>query len=311
MSVLKTKFCEGLSDISDSYAAFIIDQWGVLHDGEKPYEGVIDCLENLMSRKKQVIILSNSGKRAEENKERMRKLGIGPNLYTDIVTSGEITWQGLNQQEDGVFKGIGHKCFLMSRGGDKSIVKDLDLEIVDDIEEAEFLLISGTEAPERTLVDYYEPILKKAIRKRLKAICANPDSRALMGSGYVMGPGMIARRYQDFGGVVHYIGKPHSPIFQHCIKMLQDRGVYPGQTVMIGDTMAHDIIGAAAVNIDTCLVKSGIHHGSFKKCENPGDVDRVLNILTLQYHNIRPHYLVDVMQWGKPLPDRKHKKRAK
>ncbi len=310
MSVLKTKFCEGISDISDSYAAFVIDQWGVLHNGEEPYEGVIDCLKHLKERKKQIIILSNSGKRAEENKERLKSLGIGPSLYTDIVTSGEITWQGLHDQKDGVFKDIGHKCFLMSRGGDRSIIAGLDIEVVDDIQDADFLMISGTDAPEKTLVDYYEPILKAAIRRRLKAVCANPDSRALIGDGYVMGPGMIARRYQDFGGVVHYIGKPHAPIFQHCIKMLQERDIYPGQTVLIGDTMAHDIIGAAAVNIDTCLVKTGLHHGSFAKCTNPTEVDHALNILTLQYHNIRPNYLVDVMKWGKALPDRKHKKRS-
>jgi HAD superfamily hydrolase (TIGR01459 family) len=307
----KTKFCAGISDISDSYFAFIIDQWGVLHDGEKPYEGVVDCLKELKNRKKHVIILSNSGKRAEENKERLKKLGIGPSLYTDLVTSGEMTWQGLNDQTDGVFKGLGKRCYLMSRGGDTSIIDGLDVEVVDNIEDAEFLLISGSDAPNKTMVDYYEPILKKAIRKRLKAICANPDSRALIGNNYVMGPGMIARRYEDFGGVVHYIGKPHKPIFQHCVRILQDNEIYPGQTVMVGDTMAHDIIGAASMNIDTCLVKSGIHYGAFKAADTPKDIDHSLNVLVLQYNNVRPTYLVDTLKWGNPLPDRKHKKRAK
>jgi len=32
---MSTKFCQGISDISDSYAGFIIDQWGVLHDGSE------------------------------------------------------------------------------------------------------------------------------------------------------------------------------------------------------------------------------------------------------------------------------------
>ena len=63
----KTKFCQGISDISDSYSAFIIDQWGVLHNGERPYDGVIDCLRELKERKKEIIILSNSGKRSEQN----------------------------------------------------------------------------------------------------------------------------------------------------------------------------------------------------------------------------------------------------
>lgn len=307
----KTKFCQGISDISDSYSGFLIDQWGVIHNGVKPYDGVIDCLRELQSRKKQVIILSNSGKRAEENKIRLKEIGIGPSLYNDIVTSGEVTWTGIRDQNDGFFKNLGYKCFLLSRGGDTSIVDGLDIELVDDVENADFMIISGSDAPEKTMVDYYEPILRKAVRKRLKTICANPDSRILIGQNYALGPGMIARRYEDFGGVVHYIGKPHKPVYQHCIRMLQERDIYPGQTVMIGDTMAHDIIGASLVNMDTCLVKNGIHYGSFKHCTNPGEVDRALNVLVLQYNNTRPSYLVNRLHWGNPLPDRKHKKRAK
>ncbi len=305
----QTKFCQGISDISDSYSGFIIDQWGVIHNGEKLYDGVLECLKELNSRKKFVIILSNSGKRSKDNKERLKKLGVAPTLYDEIITSGEVTWQGIKDQDDGFFKGIGQTCFLMSRGGDTSIVEGLDVEVVDDMDAADFLLISGSDAPEKTMVDYYEPLLRTAIRRRLKAVCANPDSRGLIGKNYVMGPGLIARRYEDFGGVVHYIGKPHKPIYQHCVKLLQEKEIYPGQTIMVGDTMAHDILGAASLNIDTCLVTNGLHYGSFKGCQNPGDVDRALNVLSLQYNNVRPTFLVDRMKWGKALPDRKHKKK--
>ena len=76
----KTKFCQGISDISDSYSAFIIDQWGVLHNGEHAYEGAVECLKELKGRKKHIIILSNSCKRAEENRERLKELGIVPGL---------------------------------------------------------------------------------------------------------------------------------------------------------------------------------------------------------------------------------------
>ncbi len=305
----KTKFCQGLSDISDSYSGFIIDQWGVLHNGEKLYDGVLDTLQQLKERQKFVVILSNSGKRAEENAVRLKKMGIAPSLYDRIVTSGEMTWQGLKDQDEGFFKGMGRKCFLISRENDTSIVDGLDIELVDDIDSAEFLLISGSDAPEKTLVDYYEPLLRHAVRRRLKAICANPDSRRLVGAAQYFGPGLIARRYQDFGGVVHYIGKPHQPIFQHCVKIMQEKDIYPGQTVMIGDTMAHDIVGASGIGIDTCLIKNGLHYGAFRNCKTPYDVDKTLNILTLQYNNVRPTYLVDRLKWGNPLPDRKHKKR--
>jgi len=309
MSIIKTKFCQGISDISDSYAGFIIDQWGVLHDGQKPYEGVIECLKELKARKKFVIILSNSGKRSTDNKDRMKKMGIGPSLYNMILTSGEMTWQGLNTQEDNPFKGLGSKCYLISRGDDRSIIEGVEtITLVDDIEEATFLLISGADSPQKNLEDY-EPVLRKASQMGLKALCANPDSYGVMGSANIMGPGTLARRYKDFGGVVEYIGKPHPPIFQYCIKIMQEKQIYPSQTIMIGDTMAHDILGASLVDIDSCLVKTGLHSGLFTTATTPAETDKILNNLSLQYNNVRPHYLIDELRWGDPLPDRKHKKR--
>jgi HAD superfamily hydrolase (TIGR01459 family) len=308
-NTVKTKFCAGISDISDSYSGFIIDQWGVLHDGEKPYDGVLECLKELKARKKFVIILSNSGKRADENKERLKKIGISPSLYDRIVTSGEMTWQGIHDQDEGFFVGLGKKVYVISRGGDRSIVDGLDVEVVSDPKDAEFLIISGADSPQKTLEDY-EPILKVCVRKRMTAICANPDSMGVMGEENIMGPGTLARRYQDFGGVVHYIGKPHQPIFKHCIKILQERDIFPGQTIVIGDALAYDILGGQMANMDTCLVKTGLHGPSFKNAKTPESVDKALKLLAVQFNNVRPKYLVGSLRWGNPLPDRKHKKRS-
>lgn len=304
----KTKFCRGISDISDSYMGFIVDQWGVLHNGEEVYPGVVDCLKELKSRKKHVIILSNSGKRAEINKERLKKLGIGPSLYDEILTSGEMTWQGLEAQDEGFFQGLGKKVFVISRGNDRTIVDGLDVEVVEDASDADFMIISGSDAPEKTLEDY-EADLKKAVRKGLTALCANPDSLGVMGNQSIIGAGTIARRYQDFGGVVHYIGKPHKPIFQECMKRLQVKDIYPGQTIVIGDSMTHDIMGGHLVNIDTCLVRTGLHSSAFKGIKEPKDVDKALTMLSKQYNNIMPKFMVGELEWGDPLPDRKHKKR--
>ena len=79
---------------------------------------------------------------------------------------------------------------------------------------------------------------------------------------------------------------------------------------MIGDSMTHDILGASLVDIDTCLVKTGLHSGVFEGTENPVEVNKSLTILAAQYNNIRPKFLVDSLKWGKALPDRKHRKRT-
>ncbi|MEC7028242.1 MAG: TIGR01459 family HAD-type hydrolase, partial [Pseudomonadota bacterium] len=52
------KMINGLQDIAADYDAFILDIWGVLHDGIAPFAGTIECLENLQSAGKTVCLLS-------------------------------------------------------------------------------------------------------------------------------------------------------------------------------------------------------------------------------------------------------------
>jgi ribonucleotide monophosphatase NagD (HAD superfamily) len=35
--MIEPTFCSGLADIASRYGGFIVDQWGVLHDGARPY----------------------------------------------------------------------------------------------------------------------------------------------------------------------------------------------------------------------------------------------------------------------------------
>lgn len=304
----KTKFCAGISDISDSYMGFLLDDWGTLHDGEDAFQGTVDCLKELKERKKQIIVLCNDRKRADEKKIQLKKMGIGPSLYHHIVTPTEVIQKNLNEQKDGVFKDLGERAYVITRRDDLSILENTDIEVVDDIEKADFLLLLGMDYPMKTL-ESYEPVIRRAIQRRLKAVCANQDSRGLIGTSFLTGPGLLARRYEDAGGIVHYIGKPHSLIFKHCIELLQQKEIYPSHTVMLGDTMAHDVLGAHAIGIDTCLFKSGLHAANFAHCSTLKEVDNTLKNLIIQYNNVMPNYLVDEMRWGTALPDRKHKKR--
>lgn len=303
-----TKFCQGISDISDSYTGFIIDTWGVLHDGEAAFESAIECLKELRERKKFILLLSNTEQRAEESAVYLKGLGITSNLYDKIMTSGEMAYNGIRDQKDPGFENLGQNCYLIGGERTEKFLKSAGINVVNTPSEAGFLMIAGWDQLD-PVTQNYDAALRECVRKRMKAICINPDSRALFGTGYTTGTGQIARRFQEFGGVVHFIGKPYKPIFHQCIKILHENGIYPGQTVMIGDTMSHDILGASLMNMDTCLIKNGTHGSFFKNVTTPADVNKKLNMLITQFNQIKPTYLVDKLKWGKALPDRKHKRR--
>ncbi|MEM6811969.1 MAG: TIGR01459 family HAD-type hydrolase [Pseudomonadota bacterium] len=306
----KTKFCAGLSDISDSYMGFIIDDWGVFHDGEDAFPNTVDCLKELKERKKHIIILTNDRKRIPEKKAQLKKMGIGPSLYHDIVTPASVFDETFGKKKKDLepLNELGEQAYVITRRNDLSILDDLDVEVTDDIERADFVLLLGMDYPMKTLEDY-DVVIRRAVQRRLKAVCANQDSHGLIGTNFLTGPGLLARRYEDAGGIVHHIGKPHNFVFKYCIEKFKDKDIFPSHTVMLGDTMAHDVLGANSVGIDTCLFKSGLHAANFMHCTTLKEVDNTLKNLIIQYNNIMPTYLVDEMRWGNALPDRKHKKR--
>ena len=54
MSVVKNIY--GLKEIFQNYDTFILDQWGVMHDGYNAYPEAINCIYNLVSKKKKLIL---------------------------------------------------------------------------------------------------------------------------------------------------------------------------------------------------------------------------------------------------------------
>jgi HAD superfamily hydrolase (TIGR01459 family) len=72
------------------------------------------------------------GKRAAPNVDRLKALGLAPDLYWGLLSSGEVTWAGLKTLEDETFLGLGRRCLFFSCGGDRSAVAGLDLEMTEE-----------------------------------------------------------------------------------------------------------------------------------------------------------------------------------
>ncbi|TGR16391.1 TIGR01459 family HAD-type hydrolase, partial [Mesorhizobium sp. M1C.F.Ca.ET.196.01.1.1] len=105
-------------------------------------------------------------------------------------------------------------------------------------------------------LEHYREMLAPAAVSGVPCLCTNPDRIMLTKSGQRFGAGRIAELYEELGGNVEWIGKPHRPIYDAALAML---GNPPRERVVgIGDSIEHDIAGASGAGLSSALVRSGI-----------------------------------------------------
>ena len=243
-----------LEDLADQFDAFFIDQFGVLMDASGPYPFAIDAIKRLSEYNKPIVLLSNSGKRAIENCERLERLGFDLNLFTAVITSGEVAyWTIKNKIEDGNF--IKPKIYLISRDLDTSPIDGLSCEIAKYTDEADYLIIAGSESDTKPL-SYYTSLLEPMANKGVPAFCTNPDLVMLTPNGTSFGAGLIAKKYEETGGSVTWFGKPHPLIYKFALNKIPK--IEPHNVLCIGDSVEHDIRGSFNANCSSALVKTGI-----------------------------------------------------
>lgn len=273
-----------LAALLDRHDIFLIDQFGVLHDGNSAYPGAIDALVQLKSAGKSVVLLSNSGRRSGPNEERLLGLGFKPGSWDLFVSSGEVAWRMFAGLDGEKRMAPGTKCLLLSRDNDHSAIEGLDFDLVADGRDADLVILSGSQGDQLTLGDYRE-LMKPAAARRVPCICTNPDKIMLTKSGPRFGAGRIAELYEELGGGVTWIGKPFPDIYRAVLETLGQPD--NSRIVGIGDSVEHDIAGAKAAGISSALVCSGIL----------ADLSRdELNDVFLR-HQAVPDYIMPVFLW--------------
>ena len=248
---------EGMAALADRYDGFILDLWGVIHDGVNPYEGAGDCLRHLRDAGKRCVLLSNAPRRSFAAEAMLRRMGLAADLYTGILTSGEAVHLALQRRTDPWFAALGRRVWHLGPDRDRNVVEGLDLTLVASPAEAEFVLNTGPDdhrAP--TDVSLFEDVLADCARHSLPMICANPDLEVIRGGTRVICAGALAERYQQMGGAVRSLGKPDPAIYAPVMEML---GTAKSRTLAVGDALRTDIAGAAAAGVDSCWVLGGIH----------------------------------------------------
>jgi HAD superfamily hydrolase (TIGR01459 family) len=246
----------GLREIADQFDLFLVDQYGVLHDGVAAYPGAIEALAEITSRGRKIVVVTNSGKGAAANTARLDALGFAGSRLDAVVSSGEVALHCVKNGMLGPTFAVGSEVCVIGRAGDSYTFSPDHFKLVARPQDAAFLVFAGSDAPRMSLDDYRRD-LTQAANAGVPAICANPDIAMIWDGELMPAPGAIARVYEDLGGAVEYVGKPHPLIFSHAIAAA---ALNPAaRIVMIGDSPEHDVAGAKAMGLSTILVRTGIH----------------------------------------------------
>jgi HAD superfamily hydrolase (TIGR01459 family) len=283
----------GMSALCGAFDGFILDQWGVMHDGTRAYDGAIECLTRLREAGKRIVVLSNTGRREAENLRFMTRMGFTDALFDRFVGAGDDARRAIASRTEPFHRALGRRCYAFTRGGDHSLLDGIGLEIVDRIEAADFLAVLGTDSPRRNLPDY-EAELQAGIKRGLPMICANPDLVRLSPEGAIEAPGVLARRYEELGGAVFYHGKPHPAIYQTCLDVLA--GVSRGRVLAIGDSIEHDVLGASRAGLASGLVTGGIHAEELGTARSGLPTPQAWRAFAAKFV-ARPDYLLPAFVW--------------
>lgn len=251
MVLEKTELCQIISQYDD----FLIDQFGVLLNAKAPYPNAQSTLKKLAYIGKKIIILSNSGKRSEGNIARLLDYGFARNSFQTLLSSGEVAYDYISKQI-GISIKEGAKVLILARDGDVSSVKGLPLLRTTNPNDAELILLAGSQADIITL-NHYKIMLKNPAKHGVLCLCTNPDITMLTPDGLRFGAGQIANLYEKLGGKVKRIGKPYPMIYARAYDLLScpDKN----RVLCIGDSLVHDILGGKKAGFATAMVRTGIH----------------------------------------------------
>eukprot|EP01038_Epipyxis_sp_PR26KG_P009671 gene9671-13021_t len=281
-----------LNDIVHKYDVFVLDQFGVLHNGQTPLPKISETLSILNQHNKIIIILSNASNLVAKASQRFTDMGLPP-VYTTFVTSGSVAYDFIASK---AYK----KCvwFTWKTHTTDDYLSKLNVQSVNiDDENVDFLFFHGTQViannhiqyqPDTTdyldhkmpsyytgeVDDHTKEIFRKAIKRNIPAICANIDIKAIVGNNkpaYM--PGIYLECFKSMGGQLVSFGKPHKEFFNLAINKAIDKvnssnipsnaNVKIGgknRIVHVGDSLHHDIQGAIETGIDSILITAhGIH----------------------------------------------------
>ena len=262
-----------LSSIHDKYDTFIIDLWGVMHNGVKLNPKAIDAIEKLKDNSKKIVFLSNAPRPSSKVINFLLKMNMDRKYLSNVMTSGEAAMHAINNKQ------FGEKFFHLGPPRDDSVFEKVKKNKAD-LENCDFILCTGLFDKYENNLEYYKNFLKKHVSKKL--ICTNPDLTVHRGNVEELCAGSVAKVFEELGGEVVYFGKPHKEVYQMCFN--------PSEKVLaIGDNLRTDIKGANNLNVDCIFISEGVHRNEFNR-------DSELDALLKKY-DVKANFFQRELKW--------------
>lgn len=253
---MSVRIIQGLSEIAEGFDGFILDLWGVIHDGVEAYPGAAETLAALRDAGKRTLLLSNAPRRADALVTQLARMGIGREMYDEVLSSGEAVHRELERRTDPFYATLGPALYHMGPERDVNVFEGLPYTPVD-IEHAEWILNTGPWELDETVEDYI-PVMTQGLARRLPMVCANPDHAVIRQGQKVVCAGALASWYAANGGRVSTLGKPDPAIYDVAAGILR---APRARILAVGDALHTDVKGANDAGMQAVFVTQGIHAG--------------------------------------------------
>jgi len=244
----------GIRELAADTDAWLVDVWGVMHNGAVAYEAAAEACRRYRESGGYVVLLTNAPRPGPAVVHQISRIGVPQTAYDAVVSSGDVTRALIEHWRD---KRIHH----LGPDRDRGVFEGLDVNFATSLD-AEIVVVTGLLDDDTESPDDYATTLKGFRRRNIAMLCANPDLKVERGDKIVYCAGSLAAAYEALGGDVVYAGKPHLPIYELALQMIQDgRGqpIAKDRVLAIGDGLKTDMAGAAAAGLRSLFVASGLH----------------------------------------------------
>jgi len=244
----------GVEEIIKNYEAFLVDLWGVVHNGVKLFPNILKVLQKIKEYNKEVIFITNAPRRSNVIKDQLKFFGVDYSSYKDVISSGEISYEKMKTLIANSHRKL--FCYHIGPSRDNNLIDSLNLTITKEVSKTDFILNTGPWGDD-DILENYTNILDNLRKKNLPMICSNPDKVVIRDENFMICAGLLAEYYENIGGIVEYFGKPLPLIYNVCFEKLKTKN--KKKILVIGDSLENDIKGANMQGLDSILVTSGIH----------------------------------------------------